>query len=164
MSALSDRVRQFREAGIPPSDADFALARRILANGPLLELFLQQTPRDIRHAAATARWLLERGHDDRDLVMAALLHDVGKGDQRRRDRVMWVVAHRFRLDHLLARQESALAMRRALARTADHASAGARLVELAGAPERVVDLTAHHHLPPGADAMLSLLQAADAAS
>ena len=164
MGAFGDRIRQFREASIPPTEADFALARQVLGEGPLLDLFLRQTPRDTRHAAGTARWLIKRNYDDPLLLTAALLHDIGKGDQRRRDRVAWVVVQRFGLGAAASDSMSRFAMRRAMARTADHAAEGARMVAIAGGPERVVDLTARHHSGPGADAMLGLLQAADAAS
>lgn len=164
MGAISDRVRQFREAKVPPEPADFALAREYLGQGPLLELFELQTPRDVRHAAGTARWLVERGHADRDLIVAALLHDVGKGEQRRWDRVSWVVARRVGLGTVSASTTSRFAVRRAMARTANHAVEGARMTEAAGAPKRVVDLIARHHMAPRADAMLGLLHAADAAS
>lgn len=85
------RTRQFAGAGREPSDADFALAREQLPPA-LFALFARQHPRDIVHAAATARWLLTRGYSQPDLVLAALLHDVGKGEQRRIDRVVYVLA------------------------------------------------------------------------
>lgn len=63
-----------------------------------------------------------------------------------------------------AQPRSRFALRRALARTRDHSTAGATELKARGAPERVVELTLNHHGPPGNDTMLALLQQADAES
>lgn len=164
MDVLRQRVRQLREAGAIPSPDDFQLARDLLEDEALFALFARQEPRDVVHAANTARWLLARGHEDPALLQAALLHDVGKGRQRTRDRVAWVAADTARLHAWLADPDSRLEMRRALARTRDHSVTGAAWLTEAGADSRVIELTRLHHGPPGDDAMLALLQAADAAS
>lgn len=157
------RVRQFRDASIPPSADDYALARRWLAP-TLLALFKAQHPRDVVHAANTARWLLSRGHPDPELVAAALLHDVGKGEQRRRDRVAAVVAGWARLGRHLASPASRFEMRRAAHRSAIHSRTGAERLRTAGASARVVELVGRHHAKAGDDGMLALLQQADAAN
>ncbi|MDZ7726717.1 MAG: HD domain-containing protein [Dehalococcoidia bacterium] len=164
MDALRQRVRQFREAGAVPSPDDFRLARELLEDEALFALFARQEPRDVVHAVNTARWLLARGHEDAELVQAALLHDIGKGRQRTRDRVGWVVAETLGAGGWLADERSPLELRRAFARTRDHSDAGADWLVAAGADVRVVELTRLHHGSPGGDAMLALLQAADAAS
>jgi len=156
------RVRQFRDASTPPSPDDYALAREWLSP-TLLALFERQHPRDIVHAASTARWLLSRGHRDPELLAAALLHDVGKGQQRRRDRVAVVVAEWVHLGRL-ASPSSRFEMRRAAHRTAVHNRIGAERLRHAGAPARVVELVHRHHAKAGDDGMLALLQQADAAS
>lgn len=160
---MRGRIRQFREATVRPSAAEFALGERYL-QGRLLELFRAQHPRDIVHSAHTAQWLLDRGHDEPDLVAAALLHDVAKGHQRRLDRVAWVVAEWFQLGPAFSDSGSRLELRRAMARTASHAESGAGILREAGAPELVVTLTRLHHGPPGGHPMLALLQQADAAN
>ncbi|MGE5595181.1 MAG: HD domain-containing protein [Hyphomicrobiales bacterium] len=160
---MRDRIRQFRDAGRPPTVDDYAIAAPYL-DGPLLELFRAQHPRDIVHSAATARWLLDRGYDDPDLIAAALLHDIGKGHQRRFDRVAYVVAGKLRVASLLGSPGSRFEVRRAIARSLAHSERGVALLRAAGASERVVDLTARHHRPPGDDRVLALLQQADAAS
>ncbi len=161
---MLDRVRQFREASLPPTVADLALARELL-EGDLLARFSAQEPRDQRHAAATARWLIERGHDgDPDLLVAALLHDAGKGRQRTRDRVAHVAAGWLRAGGVAASGRSRIEMRRALARSRAHSELGAELLASAGASARVVELTRLHHRAAGGDAMLVLLQRADAAT
>jgi len=157
------RVRQVREASVPPSADDLALAREVLT-GDLLAVFHGQEPRDQRHSANTARWLLERGHaDDHDLLVAALLHDAGKGAQRTRDRVVHVLTEWLPAT-LVSAEDSRFAMRRALARSRAHSEIGAGLLVEAGASPRVVELTRLHHRPAGRDAMLALLQRADAAT
>jgi putative nucleotidyltransferase with HDIG domain len=160
---IAHRIRQFREAGIPPCNADFDVGRAWLAP-PLFALFAAQHPRDIVHSANTARWLLDRGHDDPDLVTTALLHDVGKGPQRPMDRSIYVLTGHARLARVLGSSASRFELRRAVARTLTHSETGAHALREAGASARVVDLTARHHGPAGDDRVLALLQQADAAS
>ncbi len=63
-----------------------------------------------------------------------------------------------------ANGRSHLEMRRAMQRSRDHSAIGAKLLEAAGAPAAVVQLTLLHHGEPGANGMLMILQEADAAS
>lgn len=160
---IPDRLRQFRHAGACPTDEDLALGRQWLTPA-LFDLFSAQHPRDVVHSANTARWLLTRGHTDPDLIAAALLHDLGKGHQRRLDRVAHVVASNLGVGRRLANPGSRFDLRRAIARSRAHGAAGAETLRELGAPIRVVDLTALHHEPAGEDRMLALLQQADAAS
>ncbi|MCC6380869.1 MAG: HDIG domain-containing protein [Dehalococcoidia bacterium] len=160
---IRQRVRQFLGAGARPGAAERALAEVHLP-AELQALFFAQHPRDVVHAAATARWLLARGHADAELIQAALLHDVGKGHQRRLDRVAYVLAERAGMATALASPGSHFALRRALARSAAHGAAGAERLREAGAAARVVELTLRHHSPSHSDAVLALLQQADAAS
>lgn len=155
------RLAQFAGAGAAPTPADFAVARQYLSP-PLFDLFGAQHPRDIVHSVRTASWLLERGHRDPDLIAAALLHDIGKGEQRRLDRTAWVLAHATHLDEMLPEAHSRFEIRRALARSATHSEYGAGLLLAAGASERVVALTRAHHSSPAGDPVLALLQQADA--
>jgi putative nucleotidyltransferase with HDIG domain len=157
------RLRQFATAGRPPTAADYALGRAWLKD-PLFQLFTGQHPRDIAHTAATARWLIERGHDDPALIQAALLHDIGKGEQRRLDRAAAVLATATRSERILGAADSRLATRRAIERTRIHADAGAHQLIARGADDRVVELTRAHHDPPGTDTVLALLQEADNAT
>lgn len=160
---IGQRLRQFLEASRLPGESEYAFARAHLEPA-LYALFCGQHPRDIVHSVATARWLLERGHGDPDLVAAALLHDIGKGQQRRRDRVAWVLLSATGLGSAAADAGSRLEIRRALQRTRTHAAAGAEALARAGACERVIDLTRRHHDASNGDPVLALLQAADAAS
>lgn len=160
---MRQRLRQFFEAGRQPTEGDWALARSYLSP-PLFELFAAQHPRDVVHGAATARWLLDRGHDDADLLTAALAHDIGKGPQRRLDRVAFVAAGALGVAGLAADTGSRFELRRALERTRTHSETGAGLLEQAGASPRAVALTRAHHAARPDDPVLALLQRADAAS
>jgi len=73
-------------ARVRPEDAE--VARRILPPGGLA-LFDAMPVADRRHALDVAQRLLAGGHDDSDLLAAALLHDAAKG-------------HRLRLWHRVA--------------------------------------------------------------
>ncbi|MCZ2109811.1 MAG: HD domain-containing protein [Dehalococcoidia bacterium] len=160
---MRQRVRQFCEAGQAPNEGDLGFARNHLS-GNLFGLFSTQTPRDQLHAIRTARWLTSHGYSDPNLIVAALLHDVAKGKQRRIDRVAWVIACRVHAGDCLASERSHLDFRRALARSRNHAWASAEAMRAAGAPERAVELARLHHRPPGGDRVLALLQQADAAN
>jgi HD domain len=160
---MRERIRQFRQANLPATASDFALGREHL-HGPLLALFEGLSAYEVRHGAATARWLLGRGHGEPDLLAAALLHDVAKGAQRRGDRVLWVVAAGAGVSRWLADAGSRFEGRRAMARIAAHSKAGGELLLEAGASPTVVRLTELHHEPGRVDGMLALLQQADAAS
>lgn len=160
---MRERIRQFRCANMPPSAADYALAREHL-DDKLYALFCSQHPRDIVHSAGTARWLLERGYDEPNLIVAALLHDVGKGHQRRFDRVAWVLAEVTRTAGMAPKANSRFEVRRAMARSAQHSETGATLMREAGAPGRAIELARAHHDVFPTDPVLALLQQADAAN
>jgi hypothetical protein len=161
---IGHRIRQFARAGARPTEGDFEFARGILGQGPLFELFERQHPRDVVHSAETARWLLERGHAAPDLLIAALLHDVGKGYQRRLDRAAYVLLDGCGLAEAASDGSSRLELRRALARTRTHSITGAETLAAAGAPPGGVELTRRHHDSGFPDPVLALLQQADAAS
>ena len=83
------RVGQFVahvRARVEPEEV--ALVRRILPDGGVA-LFESMPVADRRHGLDVAERLLRTGHDDRDLLAAALLHDAAKG-------------HRMRLWHRVA--------------------------------------------------------------
>ncbi|HEX2765927.1 MAG TPA: hypothetical protein VHR55_04725 [Candidatus Limnocylindria bacterium] len=83
------RVRQFAShVRARVGDEETALAHRILPAGAVA-LFDRMPVADRRHALDVVRRLLAAGHDDPDLLTAALLHDAAKG-------------HRMRLWHRVA--------------------------------------------------------------
>lgn len=77
------RVAQFVDhvtARVRPEEEAFV--RRVLP-GPAARLFERMPVADRRHGLDVAAKLVEAGHDDPDLLAAALLHDAGKGDRMR---------------------------------------------------------------------------------
>ena len=92
---IAYRVGQFVRALSPwVPGRDRALAAAVLAPAPLAA-FLRLAAADQRHAAAVLRLLLAEGARDSDLLVAALLHDLGKVEERG--------AGRVRLPHRVAR-------------------------------------------------------------
>jgi hypothetical protein len=72
------RLSQFWEALVAkPTASGLALAQSILY-GPLLELFLRLQPSEQAHSLRIACLLIGQNEDNPDLLVAALLHDVGK--------------------------------------------------------------------------------------
>ena len=158
------RVSQFVShilARVEPEETAFA--RRILAESTVW-LFDAMPVADRRHALDVAERLLARGHDDRDLLTAALLHDAAKG-------------HRMRLWHRVAGVLLGALAPGLLRRLADpdpeswrhpfhlflhHAAISADLAERGGAPSRAVAFI--RGTPGSADAHLSraLTEADDA--
>jgi hypothetical protein len=86
------RIGQFGRGLLPWVPArDRALAAAALT-GRQLAAFRAMAPRDQRHAARVARLLIAEGARDADLIVAGLLHDLGKVDPRGVGRVL--VVHR----------------------------------------------------------------------
>lgn len=139
------RGRQFLGALRPrldPALRDEALA--ILSERERA-LFLQMTLRDQQHCLAVFATLRARGHDDRDLLAAALLHDVGKGRIALWHRVAFVLLESTPLLDRLASDEGQAwpqvgGWRHALYRCRHHPTLGAKLAEDAGASPRTIAL------------------------
>lgn len=123
-----------------------------------LRLFQAMVGRDQRHCLDVFQALRRHGCDDPDLLAAALLHDVGKGDVRLWHRVAYVLlaAVSPRLLLLLAATDRP-SWRGALARLHGHPERGAALVAAVGASDAVVRLIRGDP----AEGRLALLQAAD---
>lgn len=158
------RARQFLGAvGARPDSTH----REIVASSLSAEqqrLFYSMTARDQRHCLDVYHALCRQGCRDDDLLLAALLHDVGKGPVRLWHRVAYVLlkAASPRLVERAARSDGR-GWRRAMALLRHHAAEGAALVEKAGAPAAVVELIRRHEAPGPADARLVLLRSADEA-
>jgi hypothetical protein len=72
------RLRQLWETMFArPTAPDLTLAQDVLAP-PLMALFLRLQPSEQAHSLRILRLLLEQGENHLDLLVAALLHDVGK--------------------------------------------------------------------------------------
>lgn len=134
-----------------------------------LRLFRAMPRHDRRHAFNVLRTLQREGHGDRDLLAAALLHDVGKtaswaGVSRLRHRVAIVLLRAFR-PGLLERlgRDRPRSWRRPFWIQQHHADLGAELAREAGCSSVAVELIRRHEDPFGKtnDPLLEALQAAD---
>jgi hypothetical protein len=157
------RTRQFAQALRPRlSDGERQEARRVLGDG-LVQLFDSMTVRDRRHCFDVYRALLARGCSDSDVLMAALLHDAGKGRLAGAPVHLW---HRVAYV-LLATAAPALlgkvvaSGRGGLASLRQHSARGAALAEAFAAPSPVVELIARHEDAATGDERLRLLRIAD---
>ncbi len=133
-----------------PTEEDLAQIRAFLPP-KLWDLFLQMSPAEQAHGLRVWRALQAWGVQDRDVLMAGLLHDVGKSRFRLRlwERTLVVLLvkgfpHRWKE---WARANGPR-WRRALAATLEHPHRGAEMLAQHGAPPRVVMLTRYHHDPP----------------
>jgi putative nucleotidyltransferase with HDIG domain len=153
MRRLLYRLRQFgRYAAARPGPAD----RQCVADrlGPALAaLFAQMTPAEQAHSIRVARALQAAGCAEPDLIVAALLHDVGKAGRPLAlwERTLVVLLGKFtpRLAARLGRSpHPPRGLRRPFVIARRHPEWGAALCEQAGAPQRVVALVRHHQSEP----------------
>ena len=164
------RVRQFGHAvwSRPDSAVDADL-QRLLASDQQWRLLARLTPFDRAHHLRVHQLLTEAGHDDPDLLRAALLHDIGKADGRGRVNVVHRTTHVL-LGRLLSAALDRLAVnggwfRHGIWLSVHHATIGAELAASAGASERCCRLIASHHRPDrDLDPLQAALTAADDAA
>jgi hypothetical protein len=176
MSALY-RVRQFAQAVaalVGPTDrapdrskpGDDDLAARYLSL-EALALFRTMPRYDRRHGLAVARHLRSAGHDDPDLIAAALLHDTGKtchpgGRVSLMHRVATVLARAVEPGLLERLGREGARWRRPFYVQFHHAALGAELAREVGCSATTVWLIRHHEdAVEEADTRLAALQAAD---
>ena len=133
-----------------------------------LPLFQTMSAADQRHSLRVCQGLLARGCTDRDLLAAALLHDVGKAHGRV---PFWtrpaIVLGKLYAPCILKRlvvypyEGSAIpAWRRALNNAWWHAEIGAELAAAAGLSEKAVLYIRTHHQPEGPAAELHIVDEA----
>ncbi|MCH7579927.1 MAG: HD domain-containing protein [Chloroflexi bacterium] len=154
------RSRQFFGSVRPRVDEVLREQAFALLNDSQRTLFSSMTTRDQQHCLDVYNALREKGHDDSDLLVAALLHDAGKGKIELWHRVAFVVleATSPRLLDRFARPGNGGDWRQALHRCRNHPELGAELARQAGSSERVVKLISEH----GADdRQMAALKAAD---
>jgi len=162
---VSIRVGRFIRSARPDlTDLDRALAEEWLSDG-LLALFASQSEADQRHAVTVSRLLLRAGCASRDLLAAALLHDVGKRGATftpwHRTAIALLESWAPGLLGWLARWET-VGLLAPFAVHRRHADLGAELAGQAGASPRTVALIRQHHQPDhAADEEVQMLHWAD---
>jgi hypothetical protein len=140
------KVRQFRthlRARVSPGE------RAALAGWTTpseLELFDLMHVADRRHGLDVVRSLRGEGVGDRDVLVAGLLHDSGKGDVGVWPRVAWSLGQRYGawVWRVAGRMPGTGP---SLDRLRHHAETSARLAEAAGCPVRTVELIRHQDAP-----------------
>jgi len=165
LSRLLYRARQFRLALFGPWPAVPNEALDPYLSPALIAIFRRMTPSEQAHSAAVLRRLQAAAHNDPDLFVAALLHDVGKlpFPLSVLDRVLIVLGKRFfpRTAERWGEGEPR-GLRRPFVVAARHAGWGADLAAAAGASPRACDLIRRHQdFSPTDDALLAALQQAD---
>jgi putative nucleotidyltransferase with HDIG domain len=165
------RVRQFLRAAASwfrPAAVDEDLLRQVLPPSGVA-LFQAMPGYDRQHAAAVFQALQAAGHDEPDLLAAALLHDVGKsGSGLARIRI-WHRVATVLLDAFwpgaLERigQDRPGSWRRAFFVQQHHAALGAELARAAGCSSAAVELIRRHEDAEvaGDDTLLAALRAVD---
>ncbi|MBX3070108.1 MAG: HD domain-containing protein [Thermomicrobiales bacterium] len=145
--------------------ADLSVATRFLDSSQL-EVFRTMPVRDQTHHCCVASALLADGWNDRDVVVAALLHDIGKFPEGKRPslaaRAGFVLLSGVSpalVDRVTAR---ARWWNRGLVLLARHSAVGAEIAAEMGCTSRVQELIARHgDKVDGSDPQLAALQRAD---
>lgn len=110
-------------------------------------LFQGMHPADQRHGLDVVLSLRQAGHNDRELLLAGLLHDAGKGPEVGLwHRVAWSLGERYgiRITRVASRVPSFAA---AFERIAQHADRSASLARAAGCTPRTVELIRNQAAP-----------------
>ena len=144
------------------SPAEQRAVRELL--GPAeLQLFASLQGRERRHALDVLTWLRANASPSGELLVAALLHNTGKGALRAHERILHVLLLQFapRLHERLADRAGGR-LGRALAALRDHPERGAVRLAAIGCSPRVCELVRRHHdASPGDDRELAWLMEAD---
>jgi hypothetical protein len=152
---LAYRVRQFWYALFArPTPEDLALARSALS-APQMRLFEQLQPSEQVHSLSIYRQLLLHGETQPDLLVAALLHDVGKSSYPLHpwERALIVLARAIVPERVKDwGRGQPLGWQRAFVVAQQHPAWGAEMAAQAGASPLAVNIIRQHQdfpLAPG---------------
>lgn len=165
-SRLRYRVRQFTRGLRPHLAPSEVVEARERLTPEEFRLFLHARPRDRRHSMDLFHLLLRQGVNGRppseEVLVAALLHDVGKGEIDTWHRVAFVVLDGVSpaLVSLLASRQGAR-WRRALWRLRHHGALSAEMLRRVGASSRVVAIVEAHTQPDSDDPEIAAFIRAD---
>lgn len=172
MSGVFYRVRQFKQAVLAPElgETELAEVQAILSDAQF-ELFLRFDRGERWHCYRVMRTLRDADYDQRELLQAALLHDVGKTCSPLSvwDRSLIVAVKKVMPGKTAVwGQSSAQGWQRPFVVKAQHPAWGAEMAEAAGSSELVVSLIRRHQddlvetdVSDEEDNLLCLLQWAD---
>jgi hypothetical protein len=133
------KIRQTKRhllARVPARERDAVAA---WLNPAQLALFDSMHVADRRHGLDVVAVLRAAGEADREVLLAGLLHDAGKGDTGMLPRILYALGQ-ARITWPALAVGWLPVMRRALDRLRDHAETSARLAEVAGCSLRTVEL------------------------
>jgi hypothetical protein len=154
------RSRQVLHALRPRIDSTELAQACVLLNEGEARIFFSMQPRDQRHALEVAQRLRDAGATNQDLLVAALLHDCGKGAVPVWLRIAWVAMPG--LVRAIAK-EGTTGLPAAAYRLINHPALGGRRAEAAGSSPTTVRLVEGH--PTADEAPLAAqLRTADDAS
>jgi putative nucleotidyltransferase with HDIG domain len=146
------RVWQFGQVVTArPLDKKKEAAVKAVLSPAQQRLFGRFSASEQQHSYRVYTTLRKEGHDDPDLLAAALLHDIGKSCMPRTwlDRVIVVLGQAFLPGRAAVwAQGKATRLTRPFIVKANHAQWGAELAETAGSSPTTVALIRHHHHPP----------------
>lgn len=162
-SDLAAHVRRFFRGFRGALTAEETLDAQALLTAAEFACFGTLQGREQRHAIDVMRYLEARGQPSEDLLVAALLHNTGKGRVRLSERVAYTLLAMF-TPRLLGRiaAPDGRGFRRAMAAQRDHPTLGAGMLAPLGVRPRVIELVrGHHDGSAGGDAELAALIEAD---
>jgi hypothetical protein len=160
MRQIVHRVRQFAGALRPRVRAQDRVEAYTWLTPPLQRVFEGMTLRDQQHGIHVMRHVQARAGDDPMLLVAALLHDCGKGHVLLWHRVAHVLLGVWPPARERIASEDGAAWRQALWRLVHHPAIGGELAARAGADPEIVRMIREQDTDQP-DARLALLQAAD---
>ncbi len=167
MTGARYRVWQFGRLLTSRLPAEALAEVRAWLTPQLFELFCRMTPAEQHHAYCVRQTLMTQGYTDRDLLTAALLHDVGKSKMPLAvwEKAAIVLGFKFmpRLAEQWGRAETVQPswLARPFVVAVQHPAWGADLVEAAGGSPVAVALIRCHQSKSKELELLSALQAAD---